>query len=412
MKRTVKLPTTNVQRPTMRTLLGVGSWKLGVISVVLLAVASLGAQQPATPQGGDQAPVFRTSTRLVVQNVYVKDKDGKAIPGLTAKDFVVTEDNQRQDIAFVEYQRIANEPAADLPEPAAAAPAPDAAAAGVQRAVNVEIATPPSGSIKYQNRRLLVMYFDQSSMPLVDQLRSYENARKFLDKQMTVADLVAVISYGNNVLRVRQDFTDNRARLREVIDGIQIGDDINGDGIPDSADTGGGDEFSVFNTDRQLSALQSAVTMFRGLSEQKTLIYFGSGLRLNGSDNQAQLSATKNAAIRANVTINPVDARGLTASAPLANATQSASGNAGSLFGGQSVAANSQASQDTLFSLARDTGGKASFDTNDLSLGIVNAQQTVTDYFIVAYYSTHTDLNGKFRRVRIEVPQNTQASLS
>ena len=406
----MKLPTTTCQPPKALPLLGVGSWKLGVIALAL-AVTRLGAQAPAPAQGGDQQPVFRSSTRLVVQNVYVKDKDGKPIPGLTAKDFVVTEDNQRQEIAFVEYQRIANEPAGDPPEPDAAVPASDAAA-GVQRAVNVEIATPPSGSIKYQNRRLLVMYFDQSSMPLADQLRSYENARKFLDKQMTVADLVAVMSFSNNILRVRQDFTDNRARLREVIDGMQIGDDINGDGIPDSGDSGGDAEFSVFNTDRQLSALQSAVNMFRALPEQKTLIYFGSGLRLNGSDNQAQLSATKNAAIRANVTINPVDARGLTASAPLGNATQSASGNAGALFGGTSVASTAQASQDTLFSLARDTGGKASFDSNDLSLGIVNAAQTVTDYYIVAYYSTHTDPNGKFRRVRVEVPQNTQANLS
>ena len=394
--------------------MGIGSWELGVLGIVfVLAMTRPGAQAPATPQGGDQQPVFRSSTRLVVQNVYVKDKDGKPIQGLTAKDFVVTEDNQRQEIAFVEYQRIANDPANDLPEPPAADPARDAAAAaGVQRAVNVEIATPPAGSIKYQNRRLLVMYFDQSSMPLTDQLRSYDNARKFLDRQMTVSDLVAVMTFANGILRVRQDFTDNRATLREVIDALQIGDDLNGDGLPDAGDNGGDSEFSVFNTDRQLSALQSAVNMFRALPEQKTLIYFGSGLRLNGSDNQAQLSATKNAAIRANVTINPVDARGLTAAAPLGDVTRAASGNAGALFGGTSVAANSQASQDTLFSLAKDTGGTAMFDTNDLSLGIVRAAQTVTDYYIVAYYSMHTEQDGKFRRVRVEVPQTADARLS
>ena len=385
------------------------------IVVLLLAMTRLGAQAAQAPQApsppGDQQPVFRGSTRLVVQNVYVKDKDGKPIQGLTAKDFTVFEDNQRQEIAFVEFQRIANEPVGDLPEPAAA-PAPPAPAAGVQRAVNLEIATPPAGSVKYQNRRLLVMYFDQSSMPLADQLRSFENARKFLDKQITVADLVAVMSFANGILRVRQDFTDNRATLREVIDDMQIGDDLNGDGLPDSGDSGGDSEFSVFNTDRQLSALQSAVNMFRALPEQKTLIYFGSGLRLNGSDNQAQLSATKNAAIRANVTINPVDARGLMASAPLGDATRASSGNAGSLFGSTQVAASSQASQDTLFSLARDTGGKATFDSNDLALGIVNAAQTVTDYYIVAYYSTKTEADGKFRRVRVDVPSALEARLS
>jgi len=37
--------------------------------------------------------------------------------------------------------------------------------------------------------------------------------------------------------------------------------------------------------------------MLRALPEQKALIYFASGLRLNGVDNQAQLRATTNAAI-------------------------------------------------------------------------------------------------------------------
>lgn len=408
MRRLEKRPTTNCQLPNNN--LEVGRWKLGVIAIVL-AVTRLGAQAPTPPPQGDQPQaVFRSSTRLVVQNVYVKDKDGQPIQGLTSKDFVVFEDNQRQEIAFVEFQRIANEPVTDV-QAITPDPVRDAVA-GVQRAVNVEISTPPAASVKYQNRRLLVLYFDQSSMPLTDQLRSYENARRFLDRQMAVSDLVAVITFSNGILRVRQDFTDNRATLREVVDVLQVGDDLNGDGLPDTADSGGDSEFSVFNTDRQLSALQTAVGMLRGLSEQKTLVYFGSGLRLNGSDNQAQLSATKNAAIRANVTINPVDARGLTASAPLGDATQSAAGGAGGLFGGTNVAANSQASQDTLFSLAKDTGGTALFDSNDLSLGIVRAAQAVTDYYIVAYYSTHVEPDGKFRRVRVELQPSRDARLT
>jgi VWFA-related protein len=253
---------------------------------LLLLVAGGGAQAPASapratagepaqpPQGQQPAPVFKGSTRLVVQNVYVKDAQGRPIEGLTEKDFVVFEDKQRQEIAFVEYQRIANEPIVDLPDPA-----PADNAAGAQRVANVDIATPPPGSIKYQNRRLVVLYFDQSSMPLADQLRSYENARKYLDAQMTTADMVAIMSFQSGILRVRQDFTANRAALREVIDVLQIGDDLNADGIPDAADSGGGDaEFNIFNTNRQLSALQNAVGLLRGLPEQKTLVYFGSGL--------------------------------------------------------------------------------------------------------------------------------------
>ena len=72
-------------------------------------------------------------------------------------------------------------------------------------------------------------------------------------------------------------------------------------------------EFNIFNTDRQLAALESAVKMLGSLSEKKALVYFASGMTRTGIDNQAQLRATINAAIRSNVAFYPVDARGLVA---------------------------------------------------------------------------------------------------
>ncbi len=104
-----------------------------------------------------------------------------------------------------------------------------------------------------------------------------------------------------------------------------------------SADTGAafgqdGGEFNLFNTDRQLSALQTAAKMLGRLNEKKVLIYFASGLTLHGVDNQAQLHATINDAIRSGVSFWPIDARGLVASAPLGDATQGSPGNAGDVL--------------------------------------------------------------------------------
>ena len=73
--------------------------------------------------------------------------------------------------------------------------------------------------------------------------------------------------------------------------------------------------------------------MLGQLNEKKSLIYFASGLRLNGIDNQAQLHATVDAAIRAGVSFWPIDARGLVAQAPLGDATQGSPGNAGMYTG-------------------------------------------------------------------------------
>ena len=137
---------------------------------------------------------------------------------------------------------------------------------------------------------------------------------------------------------MKNDFTDDKDKLREVIGILIYGDDQNNDGIPDHPEGtafGQNDaEFNIFNTDRQLAALQTAVNMLKGLPEQKTLLYFASGMRLNGADNQAQLRATVNAAIRANVTLNPIDARGLVAMPPLGDATQRSPGGIGMFTGG------------------------------------------------------------------------------
>ena len=382
--------------------------------VALLGITSPSAQQPqpsASPQApGQQPAVFRSDVRLQVLHVTVRDKQGQPIQGLTGADFAITEDNKPQEVAFVEYQKIEGDPGSAPPEDAAGIQPLDAAPSqAAAQTFNVGISTPPAGNIKYQDRRLLVLYFDQSSMPLIDQQRAFENARKFIDTQLAVADMVAVMTFQNGTVKPRQDFTANRTALREVIHALQVGSDFDGDGIADSSDSGDA-EFNIFNTDRQLSALQQAVSQLRGLTERKTLIYFGSGLRLNGSDNMAQLRATTNAANRANVTINPIDSRGLTATAPLGNANQASSGGASLFTGGGG--GRSDSGNDSLYALAKDTGGQAMFDYNDLSLGIVKAAQAADDYYIVGYYTGNTATDGKLRRIKVTLTGGRQADLS
>jgi VWFA-related protein len=368
-----------------------------------------------------QQPTFRSGTKLIVQTVSVKDKDGKPVEGLTARDFVVTEDGEPQTVSFVEYQRLENEaPVATPATTTATDSAPRAASTLAQPVTEARIATSTPGDIKYRNRRLVVLYFDMSALPPADLSRAYSAALKFLKDQMQAPDLLAIMSFEGGAVRVKQDFTDNREVLRDVINRMIFGDDLDGDGIPDStADMGtafGQDdaEFNILNTDRQLSALQTAMSMLGGLPDQKSLVYFSSGLRLNGTDNQAQLRATTNGALRASVSIFPVDARGLVASAPLGDAAQRSPGGLGMFTGqlAQNMVTGFQRSQDTLYSLAKDTGGKAMFDYNDLSMGIVQAEQAVTSYYILGYYSTHSAADGKFHRVKVSLREGVAGELA
>ena len=252
-------------------------------------------------------------------------------------------------------------------------------------------------------------------------MRALDAAHKFIRTQMSAADLMSIMRFEGGSVSVLQDFTDNRTRLLSIIETMIVGE---GQGFDETvsdasaSDTGAAfgqddSEFNIFNTDRQLSALQTAAHMLGALNEKKSLIYFASGLRLNGVDNQAQLHATVNAAIRAGVSFWPIDARGLVAQAPLGDATKGSPGGIG-MYNGASAGAmmtNFQQSQDTLYALAADTGGKALLDNNDLALGIVNAQKANNSYYLIGYYTTNDKQDGKFRRVKITLNNNQTASL-
>jgi VWFA-related protein len=383
----------------------------------LVVAATASAQQIGTNKPADAADGFTMSMKvqLVVEAVVVKDKDGKPIHGLTAQDFVLTEDGVTQTIRFCEHQNL---------ELAASVPVLSPQNEEIQiykRLAHEQIAPETEQDQRYRNRRLLALYFDMSMMRQADQLRALSAAEQFVRTQLTTVDLVSILRYQGSSVDVVQDFTADRNKLISVLQTLVVGEDLNATQTVDDAsstDTGvafGQDdsEFNIFSTDRQLAALQTAVKMLGGLNEKKSLIYFASGLRLNGVDNQAQLHATVDTAIKAGVSFWPIDARGLVAEAPLGDATQGSAGNAGIYTGAaaQAVSHNFEQSQDTLYALAGDTGGKALFDTNDLTRGIVQAQQAISDYYILGYYSTNTAKNGHFRKIKVTLGKDLEAKL-
>jgi VWFA-related protein len=391
-----------------------------LLLAILVAVPLQWAQQPA-PQSPRGTARFGTTTQLVVEDVIVKSKDGKPVEGLKPSDFTITEDGKTQKISVFEYQTLEQEaaPAPPAPKPAIqtadATPPPPV----VKPVTAVQIAPEKPGDLKYRDRRLMVMFFDLTSMPIQDQIRAQNGALKFLRTQMTRSDLMAVMTFSSDV-KVVEDFTDDRDKLEKDIKGLIIGE---GQGFEtqdtddSTADTGAAfqqddTEFSIFNTDRQLSALETAVRMLGSLNEKKALVYFASGMTRNGVDNQAQLQATINAAIRANVSFYPIDARGLVATAPLGDATKGSPGGQGMYSGSSARSAQSkfQGQQETLYTLAADTGGKALLDANDLSMGIVQAQKDIASYYIIGYYSTNEAQDGHFRRIKVSVNDKTAAA--
>ena len=369
--------------------------------ITFLAMAAVMAAQ-------NDAPTFKSSSTLVVVDVTIRDKAGHEIANLTKDDFVLLEDGKPQTIAVFEFQRL-NGGTAPVATPAA----PSITAALPARQNIITTAGP--GKVVYRDRRLLTLFFDFSSLSIPDQTLAQQAAEKFVREKMLPGDLVSILSFGT-ALKVNQDFTDDKDRLLQVIRGFRIGAASELAGVGGTGDTSSGEdtgaafeadqtEFNIFNTDLKLAALESAAKMLGALPEKKALIYFSEGVNKTGVENQSQLRSTINAAVRSNVSFYPIDVRGLDATPPGGDASH-ASARGNSIFTGaaqRGVRDQFLNQQETLVSLASDTGGKAFLDSNDLALGITEARDDVRSYYVLGYYSTNGAPDGRFRRVTVKL---------
>jgi VWFA-related protein len=382
-----------------------------LLPLLLVTQAQSGVQSQVQPAA---SATFTSSTQLVVEAVTVRDRNGKIVEGLKKEDFAVTEDGKPQEIKFFDFENVdqiaASAPPAPLPPPSI-----------LPELTATKIASEPPGDVHYKDRRLLALYFDISGMSILDQLRAFDQAEKFIRTQMSPADMMAIMEYNGAGVEVLQDFTADRDKLAAIVltliadEAENTGDNasLNANATIGAAFGQNNAQFTIFNTDRQLAALQTAAKMLGALNEKKVLIYFVGGLNLSGVDNQAQLRATIDDAIRSGVAFWPIDARGLVALPPLGGATQASQGNAAMYTGSASLAMMTQfeQSQDVLYTLAVDTGGKAFLDSNNLAAGIAAAEKSITSFYVIGYYTSNTTPDGKFRRVKITLNHDAEAKL-
>ena len=181
-------------------------------------------------------------------------------------------------------------------------------------------------------------------------MRAQEAAIKFLETQMTSNDLVEIMTFNSNI-KVVEEFTADRERLITSLKKLVVGQGSDfADLAATSADEGDDSgsftaddtEFNIFNTDRKLSALEDASKKLGVFPEKKALIYFSSGVGKTGVENQSQIKATTNAAVRANVSIYSIDARGLVATPPGGDASQASSRGTGMITGTKQAEPQSQ----------------------------------------------------------------------
>jgi len=371
---------------------------------VLVSTGRLSSQvvqgQGRPGQAAQQPPRFEMSTGvdLVSVSVVARDRAGLPVPDLSRDDFIVLEDGKPQSLANFRVERIER-------EATVAAPALPTVMGAVAKSPAGEDYTVADA----HNRRIVVLFFDLSSMQPEEVERAVTAARDYVDTRITPADIVAVVSLGTT-LRIQQDFTASRDLLRAAVNRLSpldsTGVEAGATGEEAAAETGftaDEAEFNLFTTDQRLDSLRRITDSLRAIPQKKSIVYFSSGMSQMGLDNEVHLRRVVDRAVRANVSIYPADMRGLQAQAPGGEA-RSASARGTAAFSGAAVRGQFDrmaSSQDSLASLAEDTGGKAFFDANDFGEVFERVVNDTSTYYLLGYTSTNPAQDGRFRRIRI-----------
>ena len=351
---------------------------------------------------------MRVESELVLVNVTARDKHGQPVIDLKQGDFTILEDGKPQKVSSFDFENLDTTPLS-----AGAGPS-QTTTEGPPPAPSKPIFTRKDAEEALSNKRVIVLFFDLGSMNPDETQRAVDAAKKYVQKKMTAADMIAIIALASS-LRLDQDFTNDPARLMRVLNrytlsegqGFDNGSTGDADGIEETGNAYTPDEteYNQFNTDRKLQALQSISQVLSHFNQKKSIIYFSSGMTQTGIENEVALRAAVNSAIKANVAIYTLDARGLEAEPPGGSA-QTASLRGQAMYSGnavQSALDSNFASQETLTTLSSDTGGKAFLDSNDLGEVFDRVQRDTTAYYVIGYRSSNQLRDGHYRHIQVRV---------
>lgn len=168
-----------------------------------------------------------------------------------------------------------------------------------------------------QQKRYMVLYFDDSTMLPSDQMRARDAAAKFVESTAAPNCLVAVAEFSTD-LRVTQNFTADGDRLKRAVSSVRVGGmNPNVPGQTVELAALGAPSLGVTRSDfaarSMLLSIREMAKSLRTVPGRKTLILFSSGFALT-AERQAELTATIDALNKANIAVYPVDVRGLAVS--------------------------------------------------------------------------------------------------
>jgi VWFA-related protein len=393
------------------------------------------AQTPAAPAPAQDKPTFRVQVDLVTNDVVIRDEKGNFVSDLRPEEFRVYEDGVLQDLSsmtVVTGGRVYN----PMSAPVAAAPE--------------GIILPKKRTVSDVSGRIFLFFVDDQHLQFGNTGRVRELFKKIAKDLVHEGDLFGIVSSGPSSIQV--DMTYDRTRIDEAIKKM-TGNELKPTEIINGSSGPGGPSEIRYRAHVAFSTMTDALKNLEAVhNRRKAIVWVSDGYdfapfkdaRLGTMDpnspfeqnagavarNQAaaqsaqangqqapdpsqdpsvqqqmqseqfadadlsrELYEITQSANRANTTIYTIDPRGLVG--PMADLDENVDPQQWQEF--------VRKSQDSLRTLAEETGGLAVVNTNDFTRALKRVDAETSDYYVLGYYSKNPDILKRRRTVDVRV---------
>lgn len=398
--------------------------------VALLSASTISPQQAPSPEPPAAVPPVRTTTHLVLVDVVVYDKQGNHVTNLSAVDFVLRDRGKQQKITVFSDDH-AGESLAEKAHQSPPPPLPPGVFTNRPEFHRPE--GPPT-----------ILLIDGLNTAIGDQLSSHDAMLRYLRTQLKEGQKIAILAL-NESLGLVQDFTTDPRLLMAALDKINssTSSELSGSSIQkltlaeaaalspamlriiDRNNQSRAAESTDNRVRITLAALRSIARGVAGFPGRKNLIWAssafpfslqpGSGEYLDAQRNYGEdIRRTAALLASARVAVYTVDVRGLIVgdvyqqtlnpvTDPLVQTVQP-------LDNPQTVSeelANSHdatvESHQTMEDLAKETGGLALYNSNDIKRAVALSAADGDRYYTLGYYPEGALWDGKFHSIDVKI---------
>ena len=185
-----------------------------VLAALIFFPFPMTAQENGEEAGDAPAQDFFDVVEVEIVNidVYVTDKRGQPVTGLTRDNFAVFSDGRRVEISNFYVVENGRERVGD-----GGATVPEAPASERRPSLTL------SPELAPEHRLWMIVYIDNYNIRAIERNRVFPAVRRFLGQSLRPGDQAMIVTYDRK-LEVRQPFTDQLALLQDAVDELE--DDV------------------------------------------------------------------------------------------------------------------------------------------------------------------------------------------